>query len=39
MGLTWVFSAVGCMILLLIALAACVLGIRRLGPTELVHAQ
>lgn len=37
MGLTWVFSAVGCMILLLIALAACVLGIRRLGPTELVH--
>ena len=37
MGLTKVFSAVGCMILLLIALISCVLGIRRIGPTELVH--
>ena len=35
--LTTVFSAVGCMLLLLIALAVCVLGIRRIGPTELVH--
>lgn len=37
MGLTRVFSAVGCMILLLIALMACILGIRRITPTDLVH--
>lgn len=35
--LTTVFSGVGCMVLLLLALVACVLGIRRIGPTELVH--
>ena len=35
--MTTVFSAVGCMLLLLIALAVCILGIRRIGPTELVH--
>ncbi len=37
MGLTQVFSAIGGMILLLIALIACILGIRRITPTDLVH--
>ena len=37
MGLTQVFSAIGGMVLLLIALIACILGIRRITPTDLVH--
>ena len=35
--LTKVFSSVGAMILLLLGLLCCVLGLRRIGPTELVH--
>ena len=37
MGLTTVFSTVGCMLLLLLALAGCILGIRRISPTDLVR--
>lgn len=36
-ALTKVFSVIGCMILLLLTLAACICGVRRIGPTELVH--
>ena len=35
--LTKVFSSVGAMILLLLGLLCCILGLRRIGPTELVH--
>lgn len=35
--LTRMLSSVGAMILLMLCLIACLLGLRRIGPTELVH--
>ena len=35
--LTKAFSSVGAMILLMLGLLTCILGLRRIGPTELVH--